>query len=89
MALGHQGPVHHAKTRLGSESRHHNQPPKSDFPVLEKKVLISFKMHSVSVTKAAAAGLVAAQGAAAWGALGHATVAYVAQNYLTSDTATW
>lgn len=52
-------------------------------------MLISFKMHSVSVTKAAAAGLVAAQGAAAWGALGHATVAYIAQNYLTSDTATW
>ncbi|KAJ5633570.1 hypothetical protein N7528_001412 [Penicillium herquei] len=29
------------------------------------------------------------QGVAAWGSLGHATVAYVAQNYLTSDTAAW
>ncbi|KAJ5633099.1 hypothetical protein N7490_009438 [Penicillium lividum] len=28
-------------------------------------------------------------GANAWGALGHATVAYVAQNYLSSDTAAW
>jgi hypothetical protein len=30
-----------------------------------------------------------ATGVNAWGALGHATVAYVAQNYLTSETATW
>ncbi|KAJ5771965.1 hypothetical protein N7520_002494 [Penicillium odoratum] len=28
-------------------------------------------------------------GANAWGSLGHATVAYVAQNYLSSDTAAW
>ncbi|KAJ5930851.1 hypothetical protein N7466_006344 [Penicillium verhagenii] len=28
-------------------------------------------------------------GANAWGALGHATVAYVAQHYLAADTATW
>ncbi|KAJ5548541.1 hypothetical protein N7513_005775 [Penicillium frequentans] len=28
-------------------------------------------------------------GANAWGALGHATVAYVAQSYLSADTATW
>jgi len=28
-------------------------------------------------------------GANAWGALGHATVAYVAQNYVSADTATW
>jgi hypothetical protein len=25
----------------------------------------------------------------AWGSLGHATVAYVAQNYVTSETAAW
>ncbi|KAJ7647757.1 S1/P1 nuclease-domain-containing protein [Roridomyces roridus] len=34
-------------------------------------------------------GLATLQGAHAWGVLGHATVAYVAQNYLTSATATW
>ena len=33
--------------------------------------------------------VVAARGAFAWGALGHATVAYVAQNYLNDDTASW
>ncbi|XWW97676.1 hypothetical protein V2A60_005662 [Cordyceps javanica] len=31
----------------------------------------------------------ALQGAQAWGVLGHATVAYIAQNYLTNDTASW
>ncbi|KAJ7893736.1 putative nuclease PA3, partial [Mycena olivaceomarginata] len=29
------------------------------------------------------------QGVHAWGVLGHATVAYIAQNYLTADTASW
>ena len=28
-------------------------------------------------------------GANAWGALGHATVAYVAQHYLSSEAASW
>ena len=31
----------------------------------------------------------AVKGANAWGALGHATVAYIAQNYVTSETASW
>ncbi|KAJ5610286.1 hypothetical protein N7510_007005 [Penicillium lagena] len=30
-----------------------------------------------------------ANGVAAWGVLGHATVAYVAQNYVSSETASW
>lgn len=34
-------------------------------------------------------GLAAAQGAHAWGALGHATVAYIAQNYADDAMATW
>ncbi|KAJ7720837.1 putative nuclease PA3, partial [Mycena metata] len=34
-------------------------------------------------------GLTTLQGAHAWGVLGHATVAYVAQNYLTTEVATW
>ncbi|KAJ7866456.1 S1/P1 nuclease-domain-containing protein [Mycena olivaceomarginata] len=34
-------------------------------------------------------GLVTLQGVHAWGVLGHATVAYIAQNYLTADTASW
>ncbi|KAJ7102375.1 S1/P1 nuclease-domain-containing protein [Mycena belliarum] len=34
-------------------------------------------------------GLAALQGANAWGSLGHATVAYVAQNYVTAQTAAW
>jgi hypothetical protein len=29
------------------------------------------------------------QGVRAWGALGHATIAYVAQNYVTAETASW
>ncbi|KAJ7865774.1 S1/P1 nuclease, partial [Mycena leptocephala] len=33
--------------------------------------------------------LLTLQGARAWGTLGHATVAYVAQNYLTPTTAAW
>jgi hypothetical protein len=33
--------------------------------------------------------LLTLQGARAWGTLGHATVAYVAQNYLTPTTAPW
>lgn len=28
-------------------------------------------------------------GVRAWGSLGHATVAYIAQNYVTDDVATW
>lgn len=33
--------------------------------------------------------LAALQGVHGWGVLGHATVAYVAQHYLTADTASW
>lgn len=29
------------------------------------------------------------QGVRAWGSLGHATVAYIAQNYVTDEVATW
>lgn len=35
------------------------------------------------------AGLAAAPGAHAWGTLGHATVAYIAQNYLKDDVVSW
>lgn len=31
----------------------------------------------------------AMKGVSAWGALGHATVAYVAQHYISSSTASW
>jgi hypothetical protein len=34
-------------------------------------------------------GLATLQGVHAWGVLGHATVAYVAQNYVTAETAAW
>ncbi|KAE9378531.1 hypothetical protein N431DRAFT_400243 [Stipitochalara longipes BDJ] len=34
-------------------------------------------------------GLASLQGAHAWGVLGHATIAYVAQNYLTAATESW
>lgn len=34
-------------------------------------------------------GLATAQSARAWGVLGHATVAYIAQNYVDSDVASW
>lgn len=40
-------------------------------------------------TRAILIGLATLKGVQAWGALGHATVAYVAQNYLNSATATW
>lgn len=29
------------------------------------------------------------QGVHAWGSLGHATIAYIAQNYVTEEVATW
>lgn len=29
------------------------------------------------------------QGVNAWGTLGHATIAYIAQNYVTDEVATW
>lgn len=29
------------------------------------------------------------QGVRAWGALGHATIAYIAQNYVTDEVASW
>lgn len=29
------------------------------------------------------------QGVRAWGSLGHATIAYIAQNYVTDEVATW
>lgn len=31
----------------------------------------------------------ALQGVRAWGSLGHATIAYIAQNYVSDDVATW
>ena len=34
-------------------------------------------------------GLAGFQGAHAWGVLGHATVAYIAQNYVTAATESW
>ncbi|KAK7042215.1 putative s1 p1 nuclease [Favolaschia claudopus] len=34
-------------------------------------------------------GLALLQGVHAWGVLGHATIAYIAQNYVTSQTASW
>jgi hypothetical protein len=34
-------------------------------------------------------GLATVQGANAWGVLGHATVAYIAQNYVTAETESW
>jgi hypothetical protein len=33
--------------------------------------------------------LTALQGVRAWGTLGHATVAYIAQNYVSDATASW
>ncbi|KAF1967317.1 hypothetical protein BU23DRAFT_559512 [Bimuria novae-zelandiae CBS 107.79] len=45
-------------------------------------------MYSVT-TSSLLVGLVALHGANAWGTLGHATVAYIAQNYLNDATATW
>jgi hypothetical protein len=42
-----------------------------------------------SLLNSALLGLVATEGAYAWGTLGHATVAYIAQHYLTSETASW
>lgn len=41
------------------------------------------------LTKSVLLALGAAQGAAAWGVLGHATVAYIAQAYVSKDVATW
>jgi hypothetical protein len=34
-------------------------------------------------------GLASLHGVRAWGVLGHATVAYVAQNFVTAEVATW
>ncbi|KAJ7230862.1 nuclease s1 [Mycena haematopus] len=34
-------------------------------------------------------GLATLQGVSAWGVLGHATIAYIAQNYVTPQTASW
>ncbi|UKZ52684.1 hypothetical protein TrVGV298_006465 [Trichoderma virens] len=42
-----------------------------------------------SISKVALVTLATLQGANAWGVLGHATVAYVAQHYLNSATASW
>ncbi|PNY28631.1 Nuclease P1 [Tolypocladium capitatum] len=42
-----------------------------------------------SLTKAALLALAGLQGVNAWGVLGHATVAYIAQHYLTSEAASW
>lgn len=41
------------------------------------------------MTSYALLGLATAQSAHAWGVLGHATVAYIAQNYIDSDVASW
>ncbi|KAM3445009.1 hypothetical protein NHJ13734_000878 [Beauveria thailandica] len=43
----------------------------------------------VSFYRTAVIAATAFQGAQAWGVLGHATVAYIAQNYLTNDTTVW
>ncbi|EGX94300.1 nuclease PA3, putative [Cordyceps militaris CM01] len=43
----------------------------------------------VSFYRTAVIAATAFQGAKAWGVLGHATVAYIAQHYLTNDTAVW
>lgn len=42
-----------------------------------------------SLTRVALLTLGVAHGANAWGALGHAAVAYVAQNYVSSEAASW
>ncbi|KAL7898933.1 S1/P1 nuclease domain-containing protein [Trichoderma sp. SZMC 28014] len=42
-----------------------------------------------SISKIALTTLASVQGAQAWGVLGHATVAYIAQHYLNSATASW
>ncbi|KAM6477007.1 phospholipase C/P1 nuclease domain-containing protein [Trichoderma sp. SZMC 28011] len=42
-----------------------------------------------SISKVALVTLATLQGANAWGVLGHATVAYVAQHYLNAATASW
>lgn len=33
--------------------------------------------------------LASLQGVKAWGSLGHATIAYIAQNYVTDEVASW
>ncbi|KAH8657988.1 putative nuclease PA3 [Xylariales sp. PMI_506] len=43
----------------------------------------------MSATKSLLLALATVQGARAWGVLGHATVAYIAQNYLETATASW
>ncbi|KAH7029776.1 putative nuclease PA3 [Microdochium trichocladiopsis] len=43
----------------------------------------------MTLIKTLVLGLACANTASAWGVLGHATVAYVAQNYVDSATATW
>lgn len=43
----------------------------------------------VNFYRTAAVAATAFQGAQAWGVLGHATVAYIAQHYLSADTASW
>lgn len=43
----------------------------------------------LSLSKTTLVSLAALQGVNAWGKLGHATVAYVAQHYLTPETASW
>lgn len=43
----------------------------------------------MSLSKSLVLALATLQGARAWGVLGHATVAYVAQHYLTAETASW
>jgi hypothetical protein len=43
----------------------------------------------VSLSKIAFVTFGAINGANAWGALGHATVAYVAQHYISSEAASW
>jgi hypothetical protein len=43
----------------------------------------------MSLPKSLLVTLVALRGVHGWGVLGHATVAYVAQHYLTAETASW
>lgn len=45
---------------------------------------LTYKMSSTLLLT-----LAALQGVKAWGSLGHATVAYIAQNYVTDEVASW
>lgn len=67
--------------------RHAKLPP--PFHRFLAKVERPTSLAMPSLLRFAVLGLTAAQAARAWGRLGHATVAYVAQTYLTSEAASW